>query len=227
MVDTHLTLKLCKTCGASKPRSEFHKSKSAHDGLCSRCKPCNCAHVKKARDADPERTRQQKQADYQKHKEKRLQQCKDYRQENRDACLARSRARDKQKLSVESRAYYLKNADRIKKLSSEWAKSNPDKRKKIAADWHERNRGMKSLWDANRRANEKQATPSWSNSFFIAEAYSLAKLREKVCGGKWHVDHIVPLQSKLVCGLHVEANLQVIPGRENLRKSNRHWPDMP
>jgi hypothetical protein len=42
-----------------------------------------------------------------------------------------------------------------------------------------------------------------------------------------HVDHIVPLVSKFVCGLHCEANLQLLPGPENQRKGNRVWPDMP
>jgi hypothetical protein len=72
-----------------------------------------------------------------------------------------------------------------------------------------------------------KATPAWANKFFITEAYHLAKLREKICGGKWHVDHIVPLKSAIVCGLHVENNLRVIPGAENSVKGNRHWPDMP
>jgi 5-methylcytosine-specific restriction endonuclease McrA len=44
---------------------------------------------------------------------------------------------------------------------------------------------------------------------------------------KHEVDHIVPLKSPLVCGLHVEHNLQVIPATQNRRKHNRVWPDMP
>lgn len=77
-----------------------------------------------------------------------------------------------------------------------------------------------------RRAREKRATPVWANSFFISEAYELASLRTKITGVEWHVDHIVPLQSKKVCGLHWEGNFQVITRVENSSKGNRHWPNM-
>ena len=42
-----------------------------------------------------------------------------------------------------------------------------------------------------------------------------------------HVDHIVPLNSPIVCGLHNEFNLQIIPPATNYHKSNNYWPDMP
>jgi hypothetical protein len=71
------------------------------------------------------------------------------------------------------------------------------------------------------------ATPSWSNKFFVAEAYDIAKRRTVLTGFQWQVDHVVPLRSTLVCGLHAHTNVAVIPKSVNLAKGNRSWPDMP
>lgn len=113
---------------------------------------------------------------------------------------------------VSRKAWLDANRDEVRRKAREYAKAHPD------------------VLNRNTRlrvARKLQATPAWANEFFIQEAYALAKLRERVCGGKWHVDHIVPLRSKLVCGLHTESNLCVIPAMENWRKNNKTWPDMP
>jgi hypothetical protein len=78
-----------------------------------------------------------------------------------------------------------------------------------------------------RQTSKIQRTPTWlgvDDFWIIKEAYALAKLRERVVGGKWHVDHIVPLQGGNVSGLHVPWNIQVIPAELNLQKRNR-WGD--
>jgi hypothetical protein len=61
----------------------------------------------------------------------------------------------------------------------------------------------------------------------ILEANHLAILREGTTGLQHDVDHVVPLVSGLVCGLHNEANLSVIPASLNRSKGNRFWPGMP
>lgn len=96
---------------------------------------------------------------------------------------------------------------------------------------------MKSAWrkahpaenaasSMRRYAAKLNATPRWADHEVIAGIYRRAA--ELTATGIPHeVDHIVPLQSPIVCGLHVPCNLQVIPMRENCAKGNRYWPDMP
>lgn len=65
------------------------------------------------------------------------------------------------------------------------------------------------------RAKELQAIPKWANLFEIAQFYNN-------CPEGFHVDHIIPLAGKHVCGLHVLNNLQYLPAKDNLIKSNKY-----
>lgn len=72
-----------------------------------------------------------------------------------------------------------------------------------------------------KRAAKKVARAPWANHRKLTAIYREARLTGM------QVDHVVPLQHRLVCGLHWEGNLQLLPASENARKGNRHWPDMP
>ena len=73
-------------------------------------------------------------------------------------------------------------------------------------------------------ATKNNATPKWLSSEQRAEIYNiyaLAKDCQVVTGEPYHVDHIVPIRGKNICGLHVPWNLQVLPADINISKSNR------
>lgn len=91
-------------------------------------------------------------------------------------------------------------------------------------NYNQINKGLKQSWTAKRRAVKLNATVSWSNKQNIIKIYKESVRLTKETGILHVVDHIDPLQSKLVCGLHVETNLQILTVSENASKSNKFTP---
>lgn len=136
---------------------------------------------------------------------------------------ARKRAKHADKISVRNKEWRDQNAERL----AIYYRENAARRAATTAQWRLDNRAR---WNAtvNRRyANKLRAIPKWADFEKIREVYEAADLLNMVTG-EWHeVDHVIPLISPLVCGLHCEANLQVLPSLVNRAKGNRYWPDMP
>lgn len=89
-------------------------------------------------------------------------------------------------------------------------------------------------YTATRRARKLRAVPPWHADKTISLFASLRETAEKLLsatGERYEVDHIVPLVGKarghtVVCGLHVDNNLQLIKASANAKKSCYSWPDM-
>ena len=128
-------------------------------------------------------------------------------------------------VSLYFKKYRKANPEKIKA----WDKANQEKRR-ISKNtskkaWRKANPEKHNSTSAKYRAAKLNASPSWLTREhlieirdFYALAIELAWLNE---GEILHVDHIVPLQGKDVCGLHVPWNLQILPAKVNSRKSNK------
>lgn len=108
-----------------------------------------------------------------------------------------------------------------------WSARNHQRFMQMRKAWSEKNKHVEMERVRRRQAAQRKATPKWANISKMREFYRLALDKTEATGVKWSVDHIVPLISDVVCGLHVEHNMQVLPFSDNVRKGNRVWPDMP
>lgn len=126
------------------------------------------------------------------------------------------------------RLSYEKHKDRARVQSRKYYQNTKDKKLAYGKLHYQQNKAKYAEYTRTRQAKLLQRTPPWlseSQKAELQDFYWLAKDLTAVSGQTYHVDHIVPLQGKNVCGLHVPWNLQVLPADINLSKGNRYADD--
>jgi 5-methylcytosine-specific restriction endonuclease McrA len=131
-----------------------------------------------------------------------------------------------EKAKTATKAWQFANPEKQKLACKNWRNANPGKAVELNKTWLEAHPGISRARTNKRRAVKLQAIPKWFNEQKVLEIYKEAARLTKETRVQHVVDHQVPLQSKLVCGLHWHGNLQILKGSENSSKGNRHWPDM-
>lgn len=190
-------MKTCTKCHQEKQLIEFHKNSSRSDGYSERCKACE---------------KERKAKSYLENRENILAKQTTYNQNNKSAKSLYDkeyRLQNTEKLKVKNKKSYEDNKQQVLERSKIWKKNNPAK---------------VILKNARKRASKLKAMPSWltkDHKTFIEIQYQMASLLTERFGIEFHVDHIDPLKSKYLSGLHVPWNLQVIPAADNIRKSNK------
>jgi hypothetical protein len=220
------SFKICTECYEVKPRTLdfFNKDIQKSDGFSPKCISCRHNYVEKNHDIILEKLRtygalestKKKKSDYfkefrVKNKEKLKENITIWKQEN------------KEHVKNYRQEYYNENRDKI----LEKHKINYDSEQKSEYNKRYRteiNPGKCAEDRAARRAAIINATPPWANRNELIKIYKQARLMENEDGIKRHVDHIIPLNHPLVCGLHIPCNLQILEAKENLDKSNKFEP---
>jgi hypothetical protein len=113
-------------------------------------------------------------------------------------------------------AKWLDNGGKL--VKKKYAEENKDRCRELGRKtqnrWLKKNKHIKAMRQAVHRARIKEQTPKWADVEAIKKIYL-----ERPEGH--HVDHIIPLNGKNVSGLHVSWNLQYLPAKKNMEKSNK------
>lgn len=127
-----------------------------------------------------------------------------------------------------------KKEDRAKKYDSKeaasaafraWKESHAEEVEAVNSKRLEAGLGKVAALAAKTRAMTLQALPAWADLKAIEAKYAEAARLGLV------VDHVIPLKGKdsqrqrVVCGLHVPANLVLLTKLENQKKGCRYVPD--
>jgi hypothetical protein len=200
----------CGKCQLIKSSSEFGTSLSTISGLRNTCKPCRANEYKKHRS---ELTEEELTL-------LRAKQCK---------TVKNAYQRDPEKFKQRRRNYSKTNPEKITQINKQqYQKQKQDSikhllRLKKQAGYRKQN-PKRNFYTKMYKLRKKGATPIWlseDQKKWIQWYYIQADRLTKLTGEQYHVDHIHPIQGENFCGLHVPWNLQVLPAKENLSKSNK------
>lgn len=121
--------------------------------------------------------------------------------------------KDPARALVRSTAWRKANPEKARASVRQWERENPERGLERGRRWSKKNPAYIRAKQAKRRAVKLRATlPGFDGE--IRAFY-------EACPPGMTVDHIVPLQGKNICGLHVPWNLQYLTGPENSAKGNK------
>ena len=183
-------------CSRVKPLTEFYKDVKAKDGRTSRCKSCYVSY---------NTGRKQEKAIYD---------AINYENNNKE-------------ILAKQALHYFENREIKIIKQKEYTLNHKQEKALYDATYSKANPGKVNAKCNKRRAAKLYATPPWLTKEQLLEMENIyiecARITEKT-GIPHEVDHIIPLQGKNVCGLHVPWNLQILPAKGsdgNRSKGNR------
>lgn len=182
--------------GPDKPCKHGHDAERRVDN--GTCVVCDAEAVRKSREKDPDKLRERNRQYREANADKQREYAHQYRQANAEKIRQYREAN-----AEKSRQYREVNREKIIERHRQYRQANAPKR--LACQ-------------RNRDARKLQATPGWFDKAAVEAIYEEAARLSAVTGIEHHVDHIIPLRGRQVCGLHVQNNLMAVPREWNSSK---------
>jgi len=190
-----------KTYDTGEPCPKGHLApRYVNSGKCVQCNSERCAKRRTGELA--EQVKAEKRAWHQANKEAISAARKMTYRQAPEAAMARANKRYEEKrdqLLEQFKTYRVRNWEQIK----------------------ERRRAGHAAQQSKRKAEKLRRTPHWlsaADKRAMKVRYAEARWMTLRTGIRHEVDHFFPLQGDFVSGLHVPANLRVIPARDNWKK---------
>ncbi len=213
---------VCKKCNLTKLKVHFRGERRNRTGVSGTCLDCEKLQSLEVRERN--RAKRRKFVDT-----KRCCTCKQVLNSNMfnscksnfDWLASRCRSCDSKYKSEHRKIPEI--AEQIAIKSKEYQKENEEKLREYRVNYVKRPE-VKARVRAYSKSFSRRlrvCCPPWQSRSDIVNFYKSVK-----CTGL-EVDHIVPIKSELVCGLHCIDNFQLLTRSENASKGNRYWPDMP
>lgn len=185
-------------------------------------KPCKHGHIAQRRTSNGFCLGCESDEEYKKYKSEVAKKHYFENTEHRKSCIRRWSLNNKDKVTAYREKWRNSNLDYFK----DYYEDNKEFVLSKNRDYKKSNKDVVAANNSYRRAAKINATPAWLSKEQLEEIRQIYKLSSEISeysGIKHNVDHIVPLVSDVVCGLHVPWNLQVITAKENLSKGNRFY----
>lgn len=219
-----------------KPCTTHVETRHTKDGRCVECESARRAEYR-ARNLEREQARRatyrgrereleaQRRAEDPESARERVRRYRERHPDRVKASNAAQYAKDPEAAKARVKQWRIENPEKTRLMLGAWRAANLEKvkavRKKSVRRWRDKYPEKAAHYVRQYQMNKRKAMPAWADKKAILAFYEQARQLTKETGIMHHVDHILPINHPELCGLHVETNLQVLPGYENARKSNR------